>query len=82
MDVETENIVVTFLGELRALREKTQAIRSNHPEITECVSRLHDCAENMVKILSNQSRKTANPYSQGPGRLQRALMDQKSGARA
>jgi hypothetical protein len=79
MDSEAENIIVGFLGELRLLRERTHAIRGQQPQIVESVSRLQSHAENIVKVISNPERKAANPYSQGPGRLQRAVMDQKSG---
>ena len=79
MDTDTENVIVAFLGELRLLRERTYAIRAQQPKIFESVSRMQSHAESIVKILSNPDRKSANPYSQGPGRLQRAVMDQRTG---
>ena len=71
--------VTALLGELRFLRERAIHARTQYPDILESANRLQDHTEHIVKFLSGQDRKASHPYSHPPGRLQRALVEQKTG---
>jgi hypothetical protein len=79
MENDNGERITALLGELRFLRERAIFARSQHPDILESVHRLQDHTEQIVKLLSGQDRKGSHPYSQPPGRLQRALIEHKTG---
>ena len=79
MENDNGERVTALLGEVRFLRERATHARAQYPDILESVHRLQDHTEQIVKLLSGQDRKGSHPYSQPPGRLQRALMEHKTG---
>jgi hypothetical protein len=79
MDNDNGEQLTALLGEIRFLRERAIHARAQYPDILESVHRLQDHTEHIIKLLSGQGRKSSHPYSQPAGRLQRALIEQKTG---